>query len=92
MGRLPVRLRDMDHGEVSCVCQSRLHQIEDNGGTSTRDSLRNRGSGEAGCTNRAVDRAHLHEAVVDRNNEHLAGILEFGRVDVSRDMTLRAGW
>jgi hypothetical protein len=34
---------------------------------------------------------HIHKWVVDRDNKDLAGIFELGRVDISRNVVLRAG-
>jgi hypothetical protein len=34
---------------------------------------------------------YIHKWVVDRDHKDLAGILELGRVDISRNVVLRAG-
>jgi hypothetical protein len=35
---------------------------------------------------------NLHKAVVDGNNKDLSSIFELGRVDIARDVVLRASW
>jgi hypothetical protein len=67
-------------------------KLRTTGGASTRDSFNSQGSGEPNCTNGAVARAHLHKGIVDRNDKNPSSILEFGGVDVSRDMVLAASW
>lgn len=88
---VPTSLRDRHYEDaLCCMCWSRLHPLKAMGATSTRNCLIIGRVVQFNRTNLAGARAHLHEAVVDGHNENLSSILEFGGVDVTRDMIFRA--